>query len=531
MDRLPQTLLEDIISIVADDASTISRSARKKAVAPYAIVSFNFRRAVERITFGSLEINLSDVIKASIILNRHARWLYVKNIILNVLLPRYEGEPTIRLENPREMERNSNVFTQNILALFDLLSQWPGKDLSAPNRPALISLAVHVSSRTDTYLKAYGDILFHEERSATANDAQVWRYHRSVLQLDDSVTLPSLQHVPISKLTFPTISYRRQISAISLARITSVLNLNNVKFLSWQFGDVEKKDMDLRIARRQELANAIDALPKLEWFELNIEYYPPHNHDFDPPSLYETDPVSCALRRLGKRTKSLCIYGALASTELFWPIHGSNPTPEPDWGSLERLSLSFHPITPNGKWWFKNDEDSKIRDIELIVTSPEPDEIRAEEDDEWNLWRHAPIQRCMDEFYMAVGRAVAKMPKLVFMHLESAAHLIEPANRKFHIHHFVFDVWQNRRAIAFWYSMPGYEPSDAVMKVWERSAYERALELHILVKSEPVPDEEDDDETSEDGDTDGSDGSDDDGTGGSDDDGTGGSDDDGTVDV
>ncbi|KAI1205127.1 uncharacterized protein F4807DRAFT_464947 [Annulohypoxylon truncatum] len=505
MDRLPQTILEKIIIFIADDADPMSRNAYKRAVAPYATVSSKFRLAVERITFSNLLLTIDNVPTASVILGQFSRWLYVRTVLFNIALPRYEGEAATRLESPEEKTENSLTFTTNITTLFQLLSEYPVHGASACGSLASFSLHIHVFSVTDKSLKGYSDQIFEQGTLNTDVGVEIWRYHRSLLHLDDSIILPSLQHVPIDKIEFPTIFYRRHIDSNSLARMISIMNLKRLKSVWWAFGDLEKRDLLLRRAQRQAFADAIDSLPNLDYFELINEYFTPHNHDYQPPILYhprkEVDPVSCAIRRLCQRTKKLIIFGVLGSTELFWPKIRPNYAPEPYWESLEELRLTFHPLTPDGKWLFKRDEDETPQEIRYIDLCPEPDEIRGEEDDSWNLWRYAPSQDRMNEFYRVLGRALVNMPKLRYMILQSINYLSSPPGEERTQHQFIFEVYEDRKAKALWYSKPEYEPSDLVKKIWIKSAYELALDLEIFVIS--IPTEEEDDGDYENGDSSG----------------------------
>ncbi|KAI0885858.1 uncharacterized protein GGS22DRAFT_188146 [Annulohypoxylon maeteangense] len=496
MDKLPLNLLGRIIKDAAIDRLT-TRGEIKKCIAPYASVSNRFRQVVERTTFREIAFVREDIAAISFILNRYERWLCVRTVKFVVLLPQYEDRLD-QLETPQETAKNSQIYALHIALLVDLLSQYPACNALAYSRAASIKLNIHVYSPTDWYVREYSDDIYDRGFEAM-NDhrfTQVWRHHRSVMRHVGYLPLQSLQHVPIEKIGFPGHPVIRHKDANFLTEMISVMNLGRLNSIQWGFGDVDKNDVPRRCARRRDLADAIDSLPELSEFNLTYSYVAPYNHDYQPPILChpnESDAVSCSIRRLSQRTKNVTITGILASTEIFWPKAGLRDglEPKPSWESLERLNILFHPITPEGNWLFERDYDIPIFDIPYVDLRPLPVEIRAEEDAEWNQWRYAPIQRRMDDLYQAVGRAVANMPKLRCMHLEFIHHLeplttraAEPVE-----HLFTFEVFEDRKAKALWYSKPQYEPSDIVKKVWMNSAYELCVDLQIQVISKSTYDD------------------------------------------
>ncbi|KAI1452550.1 hypothetical protein F4805DRAFT_472298 [Annulohypoxylon moriforme] len=487
MDRLPQDLLDRIMGLVAGDGHETPNMGHKKAVSRYATVSSRFQQAVERITFRTLNLDVLGLESAPDILRRCSRWLHVRSITFGATLPPYSFGISY-LETPEEMERNSEAFTGDIQEFFQLLSEWPAQDLPADYQPAPIKLLILTYSTTDKIISDYGTLLDRYGSFAVANiqPVQIWRYHRSSLTFNDSIALPSLQHVPISGIEFrPLYCYPRKIDASSLSRITSAMNPEMLKSIWWPFGDVEKRDLSLRRARRQDLANAINSLSGLDDFELECEYRPPLNHDYEPPVLYhpetEVDPVSGALRSLCQRTEVVDLRGVLGSTELFWPKAGST---EPHFESIKWLSILYHPCTPNGQWLFERD-DHAPNSITYQDLVPQPDEIRGDEDNSIKEYRFAPMKDWMDEFYGAAGRAVAHMPNLHYMLLQPISFLDRVRRRLATEHLFIFVVHENRKAEAFWHSSPEYTPSDEVMKIWQNAAHELALDLEIIVQSIP----------------------------------------------
>ncbi|KAI1088779.1 hypothetical protein F5B19DRAFT_496022 [Rostrohypoxylon terebratum] len=494
MDKLPQPILEKIIFLVSQNSHDPQfQDLHKKAVARYAVVSSKFRQAVERITFRSINLEIDDLPKAPFILSRYSRWSHIQTLRFNIALRPYYGEPVSRLETPEEQEHNSGVFSIGIARIFIFLSQWPVRDTSASRMPAPVGVFIQSHSATDIELEDYSTMLMKYGPSFARNDVQIWRYHRSLLHLGN-VILPSIEHVPISQIAFTTLFFRRNIDPRALGRITALINSKTLKAVAWAFGDTEKKDISLRLARRQNLADAINGLPSLEQFNLGVEYSSPFDHSCRPPVLYqaeEEDPVSSAIRKVFQKTTIVHVTGVLASPELFWPKFPSEPTTGPQFESLEELGLTFHPVTPHGEWVFDRDwVAGPRRNGTYIDLCPQPDEIRGQEDDKWDMWRHAPMQGPMDEIYAALGKAVEGMPKIRYIMIQATNYMAVKPGRERTQHQFVFEVSEGRKATASWFSNPEYEPSDSVIKIWKMSAYELALDLEIIIASEPTPDPE-----------------------------------------
>ncbi|KAI0836669.1 hypothetical protein F5Y06DRAFT_298355 [Hypoxylon sp. FL0890] len=489
MDSLPQTIVNKIVDIVTYE---YNRNERLSLVT----VSKKFQHAIEQKTFKWLHLNLVRVRHASGILSRSDRWSHVREVIFEIILPNYSEEACTRYENDAEKAENSRVFTQNIIEMFNLLSQCP---VACATKPLTLQLSIF--SETDTIRLGHTRSRGRVTQKATftgpvPGDIRGWRYRRSKLQLDQSVRLAPIKHLRISSFLLRKCiglsKHHRHVDAESVMRITSAIMQPHLKSFDCIFGDTEKIDLSRRIAHREDIAKVIDSLPRLDYFELLYEYLPPLNHDFKPPVLHnpdtQSDSVSCAIRKLTQRTKEINIYGILGSTELFWPKDYQPGAPKPYWQSLEYLKISYHPITPCGKWLFERDHSWRARVMnKQLFVRPEPREGRANEDYHAYQWRHTAIQKDMDEFYIAVGLAMANMPKLSTLEL-NAINL--PAWRwdEKPLHAFSFKVCSNTEAVATWHSSPIFQPGPEVLHVWNQSAFKRGLELTIQILGRPILD-------------------------------------------
>lgn len=262
-----------------------------------------------------------------------------------------------------------------------------------------------------------------------------------------------------------------------------------------------------------ELAEALGSLPpSVKTFYLDIEYYPPGDQDRSLPSMLMLDEIedrfTSAFRRASQKFEDIELYGALATPQLFWP---KQPQPEhalPFWPDLKIIRLFYHIITPEGEWLFEKDEGPDPRHTE--ITYPyllHPDNI-PDEDRHPNQFRFTPKQDLLDEFYLAVAHAVARMPKLRQMFLASI-NFDEEWNHfeNFHIHNFELKI-NGRVGTATWTSCPLFTPSDAVIKAWEKMAYDRDIKLVIELVTKTETQMGDEDDVEEGGSEDGSEDSD-----------------------
>jgi hypothetical protein len=219
-------------------------------------------------------------------------------------------------------------------------------------------------------------------------------------------------------------------------------------------------------------------------FSLKYPYIPPEDQTFLPPNIIPTgysDLFSTSLRMLSQQLTSLNIYLIVFSLEFFWPLD-SDLTPQniPHWPHLTSLSIFYIPVTPYGKWLFERDpakevDDDRIegRDLSLHM---EDDELPPREDWNTDIFREKPSARLMNDFYLAAGRALAKMPRLREMTLVAEKYGAE--------HSVAFKAMDSTASLTLW-STPPFEPEATVLDVW-REAVKRntGAELEITYLTE-----------------------------------------------
>ena len=130
-----------------------------------------------------------------------------------------------------------------------------------------------------------------------------------------------------------------------------------------------------------------------------------------------SDTLSNSLRNFSQQLTSISLEHIVISSEFFWLL-GSDTAPidSPHWPYLTTLNILFMPVTPSGQWLFERDpaervidDDEDRRDLSLHF---DPERLPLRED--WNGvdFRRKPNERLMNDFYLAIGRAVGNMPCL-----------------------------------------------------------------------------------------------------------------------
>nr|AUM60062.1 hypothetical protein [Hypoxylon pulicicidum] len=496
MDKLPQEIV-DIIVFFANSNEQGNQyhmhgPDAKHLARQLVTVSKKFQRAIECDTFKVLHLDLDRARDARDILSRFSRWSHLRLLEFTAILPDYDEVACTRYENAAEKAENSRVFTENITELFHLLSQCP---VACASRPVV--LRVEIYSKTDRICVSHslqGRVTQKETHAKpVSGDIRRWRWKRSKLQLDKSVRLASIKHlnIPVFQMQRRPLLFRH-VAADSIMRLISAMP-PSLKFTVNRFSDTEKNDLAHRIAHREDIANAIDSLPKLISPYFHVEYLPPLDHNFQPPVLHnhdtQSDSVSCAIRRITQRCKRVFVTGVLGSTELFWP--NVNSAPDPYWHSLEFLDIWYHPITPGGKWLFGLDPFLHFGSARMqardLYSRPEPVEGRADEDQQACQFRYTAIQQLMDEFYVAAARAAANMPKLKRLALvvtHQPSWRIDGAP----LHHFEFRASKDNHASITWTSSPVFTPSQAVIDAWMRVSCIRGLSMRVRLTGRPFND-------------------------------------------
>ncbi|KAJ2988950.1 hypothetical protein NUW58_g3716 [Xylaria curta] len=120
MERLPQELVAKVAGYLPD------RHEGKRIRPALATLSHSWQYAIETLTFKSLHITSDQLGRFfSVFANPVARRDFLRDLHLDVVLPRYSDEDCAKYETVDDRAANSHVFSHHISALLQELSQWP----------------------------------------------------------------------------------------------------------------------------------------------------------------------------------------------------------------------------------------------------------------------------------------------------------------------------------------------------------------------------------------------------------------------
>ena len=215
------------------------------SVAAYALVSREWRTAVERHTFSILRLDQSRLADFARMVTARRRSL-VRGLRFDIMLDAYGTELWGSLETAEEQERNNVTFTRAMETLFSHLSTWRPQDV----RESGIELSLRAYSPSDL---AGMDRNARWKRlcSEGPHDIQDLRFERSYLRLVATNENASSQQEPLPELSIVTkleLKNTRFFWPATACLIASKLpRLVNIDFCLW---DSEKKDLPLRLRTR-----------------------------------------------------------------------------------------------------------------------------------------------------------------------------------------------------------------------------------------------------------------------------------------
>ena len=226
-----------------------------ESVAVYATVSREWRSAVERHSFSTLQLNQSRLADFARIVTGPRRRA-VRCLRFDIVLDAYSVGMQGRFETREEQERNSEVFTEAIQTIFSQLSSWHPQDV----RETGIELFLQAYSPSDPSRmkeRALEERLGNPRRALGGRDRDLLaeRFQSSFLRLITTDTNSGSQQELL-----PVVSYITKLEIVdsgpigfndlrrfwpgSVCLIASKLpRLLTIDFSLW---DTEKKDLDLR---------------------------------------------------------------------------------------------------------------------------------------------------------------------------------------------------------------------------------------------------------------------------------------------
>lgn len=226
------------------------------------------------------------------------------------------------------------------------------------------------------------------------------------------------------------------------------------------------------------MANALEQMPSsVGSMRFHVKYYPPADQRFKGQRLcggnVESDPLTVAYRNATQKMTIVDVHGMLGTPELFWPKQVNEANPAPFWPNLKYMELYYHIIDPSGEWFFEPDAYGTRRHQADLPLHGLPTGYTPIEDMYPMQNRYTADQNKMDDFYLAVAKAVTNMPKLQHLRLQALTYWNGQVS-PFHVFKFTADQRVGR---AIWSGSPPFEPGNDVLKAWHQMAYERGLFL------------------------------------------------------
>jgi hypothetical protein len=123
-DYQPYSLISRPISNTATTPNIRQQShPSSSALPPYATISKQWKEAVEFVTFHRLNIKSVDLDQLRAIVTNN-RFKYLRRLSYTIMLPAYSNEQGRHIESKEEQAISNDIFTQGIVDLFSILSQW-----------------------------------------------------------------------------------------------------------------------------------------------------------------------------------------------------------------------------------------------------------------------------------------------------------------------------------------------------------------------------------------------------------------------
>ncbi|KAI0107030.1 hypothetical protein GGR51DRAFT_571269 [Nemania sp. FL0031] len=459
LSQMPLEILEDIVH------HALSSGISSKA-SHIASVNRIWQSIVESKTFQELRLGVLDIPTAIKTLhNRPERFTLVRRIVFTVILPRYTAIDCTVVESDSERFRNDLIFTRSMKVLLVQLQAWPSTGRT-------LELQISAFSPSDQrYLN--GNQWVRSSFGVVLGDLLHNRTYGSTLELYGGIDKP----VPaITKLTFRD-DCERYVAVSGVHQLfCTFTGLRDIDIRLWDFYK-HSPDFTRRSTRRQ-MAKALGDIPSgVRSMRFHVKYYPPADQTFMGQRLCEgnneSDPLTVAYRKATQKMTIVDAHGMLGTPELFWPKQVNPANPAPIWSNLRYMELYFHILDPTGEWLFEPDEHEPRRQQADLPFHDLPAHFTPQEDARPMQNRFTAHQNKMDQFYLAVGKAIMNMPKLERMHLQALTYL---NGRLSPLHFFMFRS-DGRFARAIWGGDPPFTPNKDVLKAWRRMAYERSLFL------------------------------------------------------
>ncbi|KAH7095616.1 hypothetical protein FB567DRAFT_34823 [Paraphoma chrysanthemicola] len=374
MDNLPQEIINRIAPFLErypeqHGVAIIQQQSRRASELPaYATISKQWKEAVEYLTFRQLKIRSDDLEQLeALVINSRRR--YLKRLSYTILLREFPKEKCRQTESQDERESNNEAYTQGIINLFNILTQWDAAGLLSGLR-----------------------LKIEDPECPNNGPESKRRWESSYLTLSGTDGIPT-----VSGVTYLNVkgNYRRMTSPAVAPALAALLP--DLKQLYAEF--VEYGEQAVQIRNRAEFAKLLERakLSHVSSAKFDFHQEPHEDHGVSSPSVLPSgalyDPFSASLRVFSQHLTSFTLSGYVDST-LFWPSdHETCSTPS--WPSLKRLNIFFNAAAPSGDWYY--------------VGTPG--------DNEEQFLEHGNT-KTLGPFLTSFAKAVKKMPVLEYFMLE-----------------------------------------------------------------------------------------------------------------
>lgn len=349
--------------------------------AAYTTVSRGWQPYMEQHTFRNIRLDQYRIEEAWRIVTTFRRE-YVCEVWMDIILPKHERKPMPpHHETADEQAENSQIFTDAIMSLFEMLASWASSAAERRGPQARICLRLRAYSTTDLSSENSKDWLLK------VNPDSSYRWIKSDLSLSNIIPL-ELPAIPIiSDLYFNESRHQRAISPSTCCEITS--RFSNIHSLKWWFRDGEMYTIERRKEMRQRLAAGIASLPpSVRSFTLFHQGDNPFDFiDWIPTNLCpdgsRLDPLSLSIAQLLPQLEFLRLDGVIISTEALWP--SSQPDKVVNFPRLRALYIDMNVVSPSGEWLLRRNDYG---------------------------FRNVIVPELVNPYFLAAARAAVHMPRL-----------------------------------------------------------------------------------------------------------------------
>ncbi|KGO69799.1 hypothetical protein PITC_042620 [Penicillium italicum] len=457
-------------------------------LSPYATVNREWQEIFEEGIFENIEITTGKRLAEF----NHRSWERTRDLIqsvdLTVELESYygHGDARFRYENEEEQRRNNVIFTASIQSLFNTLAKWPRR------RDEAFTVSIETQSPDDKSAQTPEAWQERRLRARKSHDFLDKRFERSWLRFDEKLVGVRCASVPlIDCLVITGGQIRRDdLRKIEPASCSLVMaKLPRLDHLTLYLDDRCAWNPEVRYRHRKDFADSIPLWPRsLSYLILEFPFADPSD-EFYPPATSTVkgspDPLSSRLHELSQRLDGFHADRGVFGREVFWPLVAQDNIEPPFWPELNRMTLSYVPVTPDGTRMFEKSEPEQILTFGRHNTiDPRIYEDMDDTDIDWvppeqrrtRWFCRKPNHELFNQYFLAAGKAALRMPKLVVMKIE-----VEECENMLGFQYEVKGGVAKVTWLCDW-DLQAFEISNEVLQIWGKVAYQhtgRDLELEF----------------------------------------------------